>query len=79
MIRILLADDHTVLRESLAVVLRGSGDCVVVGVLSEDRRVVVLRGRRGDFRGRIREKVGLDRRDRACVARVAHGDLDLGR
>ncbi len=31
MIRILLADDHTVLRESLAVVLRGSGDCVVVG------------------------------------------------
>lgn len=31
MIRILLADDHTVLRESLALVLRGSGDCVVVG------------------------------------------------
>ncbi len=31
MIRILLADDHTVLRESLAVVLRGSGDCIVVG------------------------------------------------
>ncbi len=31
MIRILLADDHTVLRESLALVLRGSGDCIVVG------------------------------------------------
>ena len=31
MIRILLADDHAVLRESLAVVLRGSGDCLVVG------------------------------------------------
>ncbi|MEP6483257.1 MAG: response regulator transcription factor [Rudaea sp.] len=31
MIRILLADDHTVLRESLAMVLRSSGDCVVVG------------------------------------------------
>lgn len=31
MIRILLADDHTVLRESLAAVLRTSNDCVVVG------------------------------------------------
>jgi len=31
MIRVLLADDHTVLRESLALVLRGSGDCMVVG------------------------------------------------
>src|SRR5215475_4513367 len=31
MIRILLADDHTVLRESLAAVLRTSSDCVVVG------------------------------------------------
>ena len=31
MIRVLLADDHTVLREGLALVLRGSGDCVVVG------------------------------------------------
>ena len=31
MIRILLADDHTVLRESLATVLRTSSDCVVVG------------------------------------------------
>ena len=31
MIRILLADDHTVLRESLAAVLRTSTDCVVVG------------------------------------------------
>jgi DNA-binding NarL/FixJ family response regulator len=31
MIRILLADDHAVLRESLAMALRASGDCVVVG------------------------------------------------
>ena len=31
MIRVMLADDHTVLRESLALVLRGSGDCIVVG------------------------------------------------
>ena len=31
MIRVLLADDHTVLRESLALFLRGSGDCMVVG------------------------------------------------
>jgi DNA-binding NarL/FixJ family response regulator len=31
MIRILLADDHTVLRESLSAVLRASGDCAVVG------------------------------------------------
>jgi DNA-binding NarL/FixJ family response regulator len=31
MIRILLADDHTVLRESLSAVLRASGDCMVVG------------------------------------------------
>lgn len=30
MIRLLLADDHTVLRESLAAVLRNSGDCQVV-------------------------------------------------
>ena len=35
MIRILLADDHTVLRESLAAVLRTSGDCVVVGEASD--------------------------------------------
>jgi DNA-binding NarL/FixJ family response regulator len=31
MFRILLADDHTVLRESLSAVLRASGDCMVVG------------------------------------------------
>ena len=31
MIRILLADDHTVLREALIAVLRTSSDCVVVG------------------------------------------------
>ena len=30
MIRLLLADDHTVLRESLVAALRASGDCVVV-------------------------------------------------
>lgn len=30
MIRLLLADDHTVLRESLASALRAAGDCVVV-------------------------------------------------
>ena len=30
MIRILIADDHTVLREALVTTLRGSGDCVVV-------------------------------------------------
>ena len=30
MIRLLLADDHTVLRESMATALRASGDCVVV-------------------------------------------------
>lgn len=30
MIRILLADDHTVVRESLAAALRNSGDCLVV-------------------------------------------------
>ena len=30
MIRILLADDHTIVRESLATALRGSGDCDVV-------------------------------------------------
>lgn len=30
MIRILLADDHTVVRESLATTLRNSGDCLVV-------------------------------------------------
>jgi len=35
MIRILLADDHTVLRESLAAVLRTSNDCVVVGEASD--------------------------------------------
>jgi DNA-binding NarL/FixJ family response regulator len=35
MIRILLADDHTVLRESLAAVLQASGDCVVVGEASD--------------------------------------------
>jgi len=35
MIRILLADDHTVLRESLAAVLATSGDCVVVGEASD--------------------------------------------
>jgi two-component system, NarL family, response regulator NreC len=35
MIRILLADDHAVLRESLALVLRGSGDCMVVGEASD--------------------------------------------
>jgi two-component system response regulator NreC len=34
-IRILLADDHTVLRESLAAVLRTSNDCVVVGEASD--------------------------------------------
>lgn len=31
MIRVLLADDHTVLREGLSLLLRGSGDCMVVG------------------------------------------------
>ncbi len=31
MIRVLLADDHTVLREGLALVLRAGGDCIVVG------------------------------------------------
>jgi DNA-binding NarL/FixJ family response regulator len=35
MIRILLADDHTVLRESLAAVLHASGDCAVVGEASD--------------------------------------------
>jgi two-component system, NarL family, response regulator NreC len=30
MIRLLLADDHTVLRESLVTALRASGDCIVV-------------------------------------------------
>ena len=30
MIRLLLADDHTMLRESMATALRASGDCVVV-------------------------------------------------
>jgi len=35
MIRILLADDHTVLRESLAALLRASGDCTVVGEASD--------------------------------------------
>jgi DNA-binding NarL/FixJ family response regulator len=30
-IRILLADDHTIVRESLATALRNSGDCLVVG------------------------------------------------
>jgi DNA-binding NarL/FixJ family response regulator len=30
MIRILLADDHTVVRESLAAALRSSGDCLIV-------------------------------------------------
>jgi two-component system response regulator NreC len=30
MIRLLIADDHTVVRESLVAVLRASGDCVVV-------------------------------------------------
>jgi DNA-binding NarL/FixJ family response regulator len=35
MIRILLADDHTVLRESLAAVLRTSNDCIVVGEASD--------------------------------------------
>ena len=30
MIRVLLADDHTIVRESLATALRNSGDCVVV-------------------------------------------------
>ena len=30
MIRILLADDHTVVRESLAAALRNSGDCLIV-------------------------------------------------
>ncbi len=30
MIRLLLADDHTVLRESMATALRAAGDCVVV-------------------------------------------------
>jgi DNA-binding NarL/FixJ family response regulator len=35
MIRILLADDHTVLRESLAAVLAASGDCIVVGEASD--------------------------------------------
>lgn len=31
MIRLLIADDHTVLRECLVAMLRASGDCVVVG------------------------------------------------
>ena len=31
MIRLLIADDHTVLRECLVAMLRESGDCVVVG------------------------------------------------
>ena len=35
MIRILLADDHTVLRESLAAVLRTSNDCAVIGEASD--------------------------------------------
>ena len=35
MIRILLADDHTVLRESLAAVLRTSSDCAVIGEASD--------------------------------------------
>jgi DNA-binding NarL/FixJ family response regulator len=30
MIRLLLADDHTVLRESMATALRAAGDCIVV-------------------------------------------------
>ena len=30
MIRILIADDHTVLREALVTTLRASGDCIVV-------------------------------------------------
>lgn len=31
MIRLLIADDHTVLRECMVATLRGSGDCIVVG------------------------------------------------
>jgi two-component system response regulator NreC len=46
-IRILLADDHTVLRESLAAVLRTSNDCMVVGEASDGieavERVMALR------------------------------------
>lgn len=35
MIRILLADDHTILRESLVAALRNSGDCMVVAEASD--------------------------------------------
>jgi two-component system, NarL family, response regulator NreC len=35
MIRILLADDHTILRESLVAALRNSGDCLVVAEASD--------------------------------------------
>ncbi|MGA9335876.1 MAG: response regulator transcription factor [Rudaea sp.] len=47
MIRILLADDHTVLREGLASLLRNSGDCQVVGQaedgISAIEKALVLR------------------------------------
>ncbi|MEO5624152.1 MAG: response regulator transcription factor, partial [Dokdonella sp.] len=35
MIRILLADDHTLVRESLAATLRNSGDCLVVAEVGD--------------------------------------------
>lgn len=35
MIRVLLADDHTLVRESLAAVLRASGDCLIVAEASD--------------------------------------------
>lgn len=35
MIRILLADDHTLVRESLAAVLRAAGDCIIVAEASD--------------------------------------------
>lgn len=35
MIRVLLADDHTLVRESLAAVLRAAGDCLIVAEASD--------------------------------------------
>ena len=42
MIRILLADDHTIVRESLATALRASGDCEIVAEAGDGIRAVEL-------------------------------------
>ena len=42
MIRILLADDHTIVRESLAAALRASGDCEIVAEAGDGIRALEL-------------------------------------